>query len=81
MKNNEILSYSFGTKYAYMPKDVKHTLNQMYNDRLKQKGRREKFLIKEKEGTKILLIIYIIRKVVMEKEILQIRRKKSNKLN
>ena len=26
MKNNEILSYSFGTKYAYMPKDVKHML-------------------------------------------------------
>lgn len=37
MKNNEILSYSSGTKYAYMPKDVKHTLNQMYNERLKKK--------------------------------------------
>ena len=42
MKNNEILSYSFGTKYAYMPKDVKHTLNQMYNDRLKTKRKKRK---------------------------------------
>ena len=42
MKNNEILSYSFGTKYAYMPKDVKHTLNQMYNERLKKKRKKKK---------------------------------------
>lgn len=48
MKNNEILSYSFGTKYAYMPKDVKHTLNQMYNDRLKTKRKKRKTFNKRK---------------------------------
>ena len=48
MKNNEILSYSFGTKYAYMPKDVKHTLNQMYNDRLKTKRKKRKVFNKRK---------------------------------
>lgn len=52
MKNNEILSYSFGTKYAYMPKDVKHTLNQMYNDRLKTKRKKRKVFNKRKRRHK-----------------------------
>ena len=48
MKNSENLSYSLSTKYSFMPTDVKHTLNQMYNDRLKMKRKKRNAFNKRK---------------------------------